>query len=56
MKTAELCTTELFVPVYSKVKLSMKNKCYNVIVKVTRESKHITAVACTCWIKYQMSW
>ena len=26
----------------------MKNKCFNVIVKVIRESEDIIAVACTC--------
>ena len=44
----ELCTTELFINVHSKVKPSMKNKCYNVIVKIIRESEDIIAVACTC--------
>ena len=29
----ELCTTKLFIYVHSKVKPSMKNKCYNIIVK-----------------------
>ena len=28
IKTMVLCTTELFIYVYSKVKPSMKNKCY----------------------------
>ena len=48
IKTMELCTTELFIYVHSKVKPSMKNKCYNVIVKIIRESEDIIAVACTC--------
>ena len=43
----ELCTTELFIYVHSKVKPSMKNKCYNVIVKFIRESEDIIAAACT---------
>ena len=43
----ELCTTELFIYVHSKVKPSMKNKCYNAIVKFIRESEDIAA-ACTC--------
>ena len=43
----ELCTTELFIQVHSKVKPSMKNKCY-VIIKFIRESEDIMAVACTC--------
>ena len=34
--------------VHSKVKLSMKNKCYNVIVEYIRESEDIIAAACTC--------
>ena len=44
----ELCTTELFIYVHSKVKRLMKNKCYNIIVKFIRESKDIIAAACTC--------
>ena len=44
----ELCTTELFIYIHSKAKPSMKNKCYNVIVKFIRESDDIIAVACTC--------
>ena len=44
----ELCVTELFIYVYSKVKPSMKTKCYNVIVKFIRESEDINAAACTC--------
>ena len=43
----ELCTTELFIYVHSKVKPSMKNKCY-VIVKFIRESEDIIAAASTC--------
>ena len=35
IKTMELCTTKLFIYVHSKVKPSMKNKCY-VIVKFIR--------------------
>ena len=42
-KTMELCTTELFIYVHSKVKPSMKNKCYQVIVKFIRESEDIIA-------------
>ena len=48
MKTMELCTTELFIYVHSKVKPSTENKCYNVIVKFIRESEDIVAAACTC--------
>ena len=48
IKTMELCTTELFFYVHSKVKPSIKNKCYNVIVKFIRESENIIAAACTC--------
>ena len=44
----ELCTAELFIYVHSKVKPSMKKKCYNVIVKLIRESEDISAAACTC--------
>ena len=44
----EPCTTELFIYVHSKVKPSMKNNCYNVIVKFIRESEGIIATACTC--------
>ena len=47
IKTMELCTTELFIYADSKVKPSMKNKFYNVIVKFTRESGDIIAAACT---------
>ena len=45
IKTMELCTTELFIHVHSKVKPSMKNKCY-VIIKFIRESEDMAA-ACT---------
>ena len=48
IKTLELCTTEVFIYVHSKVKPSMKNKCYNVVVKFIRESEDITAAAFTC--------
>ena len=41
IKTMGLCITELFIYVYSKVKFSTKNKCYNVIVKFIRESEDI---------------
>ena len=45
----ELCTTELFIFVHSKLKPTMKkNKCYNVNVKFIRESEDIIAAACTC--------
>ena len=59
IKTMELFTTELFIYAHSKVKPSMKNKYYNVIVKFIRESEDIIAAACTCpagsSIKYQVS-
>lgn len=42
----EPCTTELFIYIHTKVKPSIKNKCYNVSVKVIRESEDITAAAC----------
>ena len=49
IKTMALCTTELlFIYVHSKVKPSMKNKCYNVIVKFIRDLEDIIAAACTC--------
>ena len=44
----ELCTSELFIFIHSKVKPSMKNKCDNAIVKFIRESEDIIAAACTC--------
>ena len=44
----ELRTTELSIYVHFKVKPSMKNKCYNVIVKFITESEDIIAAACTC--------
>ena len=44
----ELCTTELFIYVHSKVKPVMKNKCYNVILKFIRESADVIAAACAC--------
>ena len=47
IKTMELCTTELFIHVHSKVKPSMKNKCY-VIIKFIRELEDIMTAACTC--------
>ena len=48
IKIMELFTTELFIYVHFKAKPSMKNKCYNVIVKFIRESERIIAAACTC--------
>ena len=47
-QTKDLCATELFIYVHSKVKPSMKNKYYNVTVKFIRESVDIFAAACTC--------
>ena len=44
----ELCTTELFNYNHFKIKPSMENKCYNIIVKSIRESDDITGAACTC--------
>ena len=44
----ELYTAESVIYVNSKGKPSMKNKCYNVIVKFIRESEDIIAAACTC--------
>ena len=35
----ELCTIELFIYVHFKVKPSMKNKFYNVIVKLLKNQK-----------------
>ena len=57
IKTMELCTTELFIYVDSKVKPSMKNKFYNVIVKFIRESgdNYWCCLYLSCWIKYQVS-
>ena len=50
----ELCTTELFVYVHFKVKPSMKNTCYNVIVKFIRYYRYCLYLS--SWIKYQVSW
>ena len=44
----DLCTTELFIYVHFKVKRSMKNKYYKVIVKIIIESEDVIAAACTC--------
>ena len=48
IKTMELCTTELLIYIHSKVKPSMKNKYYNVIVKCIRDPEDIIAATCTC--------
>ena len=47
-----VCTTEFFIYIHTKVKPSIKNKCYNVSVKVIRESEDITAAACTFAVKF----
>ena len=40
--------TELFINVHSKVKSSIENTCYNVTVKLFRESEDIIAATCAC--------
>ena len=47
IKKMEPCLTELFIYVISKVKPLMKNKCFNVTVKVLRGSEDIIAAAFT---------
>ena len=48
IKIMELCTTELFIYLHSKVKPSVKNTCSNVFVKFIREYADFIAASCTC--------